>query len=158
MSIKELIESRIEDNSIATKIITLLERHNQKPLTKRHIDELKTKVDDSIYLSKRFGMTHIEWKQNGDDRSMLISHAIKNVKVDTVDIVDRNQGYFGASRERNLKRRATLQKPERMAQLEQLIADFKSARHLLETALEHGGDFCPDRHTIMETFDLNEGI
>lgn len=156
MKVKQLIEDRIEDNTVAVKIIEVLERHNQKPLNKRHIDELKTKVHDTIYLSKRFGMTHIEWN-DGKERSMLISHAIKHVKVDTVDIVDRNQGYFNALRERNKKRRAILAKPERIAELEQLIDDFKKAQHLLKTALEHGGDFETERHTIAETFDL-EGV
>ena len=157
MSIKELIQNNVERNAIQTGIIETLEKHNQKRLTKRHIDELKTQVDDSIYLSKRFGMTHIEWKVDGKEQSLLISHDIKNVVIDTVDIVDRNKGYFECLRERNKRRMATLNNPQRCKQLEDLIKNFQTARHILETALEAEGDFGPDRHTIKETFDLEGG-
>ena len=65
MNVKQLITDNIEPSRIQTRIIEVLERHNQKRLTKLHIDELKAQVDDTIYLSKRFGMTHIQWKEDG---------------------------------------------------------------------------------------------
>jgi hypothetical protein len=158
MNVKQLITDNIEPSRIQTRIIEVLERHNQKRLTKLHIDELKAQVDDTIYLSKRFGMTHIQWKEDGKDYQLLISHDIKNVVIDTVDIVDRNKGYFECLRERNKRRQATINRPERCKQLEELIEGYKLAKHLLDTALEADGDFGPDRHTIKETFDLEGGI
>jgi|TARA_Y100000034_G_C6903283_1_gene418425 hypothetical protein len=161
MDIASLIRGNIEPNVIQTQIIETLERHNQKPLTKRHIDELKEKVDDSIYLSKRAGMTNIEWggyNTSGGNQggSLLISHQTKNVKVDTVDIVERNPAYFSALRERNQKRRETLANESKtlaIARLEGSVRAFVTARQQIKEALEFGGPFCPDRHAIQKMID-----
>lgn len=159
MNITELITSRHESTEPQNKIIKCLERHNGKPLTKRHIDQLKVEVDPTIRLSKQYDMSHIEWGPFGNvGKSLLIDNAIKHVKVDTADIVKRNPAYFDALIARNKQRLSILERPERITQLETQIKLFLKAKEELTDMLEHGGDFTADRHTIEETFGLDEGI
>lgn len=160
--IAQLIESRIEDDTIQNGIIEVLRLHNSKPLTKRHIDELKEKVDGSISISKRFDMTHIEWgeySRTGGNQggSLLISNQTTHVKIDTVDIIGKNPAYFEALKERNQKRHEILGKPFQMELLGNRIRNFIRAKELLDRSLDFDGDFGTDRHTIMEKYKLTNG-
>ena len=159
MNITKLIEDRIESTTIQNQIITSLEQHNQKRLNKRHIDELKDNVCDSIYLSKSYGMTHIQWtvrdlEEGTKTQQLLISHDIKNVIVDTVDIIDRNPAYFEGLRKRNRERQVTLNKPNEIKALEKIIQTFLDARETLIPMLEN----VTDKYTIIKEFDLKDGI
>lgn len=114
----QTIESSMEDTAKPDAILAYLKTREGKPFTKRDTDKLREILSDpTIYLSTRYGMTHLEWgnyHSSGGNKGgcLTISHQDKNVRIDSAKIESGNIAYFAAAKERNAKRVAMLANSE----------------------------------------------
>jgi len=161
MKVIDLIRSRIEASEPQDTILAYLRTIDGKKINRRHVDKLRELTgDDELRLSRRFGMTSIQWggygrtggTQGGD---MLLAHSDKNVVVDVERILEHNQAYFGAKDKRNEKRQQALSQPEKCADLDTAIAEFQAAEAKLKALLDDDL-FQPDNHCIQK--HIVEGV
>jgi hypothetical protein len=155
MTVKEIIESRIEVSEPQDTILAYLKENDGKKLTVRDAKKLSELTGEEITIDKRFGMAHIEWgtwqeRQKGG-RSLLVAYAEKNVAIDVAFVEEHNRAYFSAKDERNQKRREMLADTEKMALLETKIAEFLAAKDAMENLLEQ----FPDHYEIEKQFGLD---
>ena len=161
MKVADLIRSRMEASEPQDTILTFLRTIDGKKINKRHVEKLREQIgDDEIRLSHRFGMTSLQWggyhrtggKQGGD---ILLAHSEKNVVVDITYVLEHNAAYYSAKDERNEKRQQALSQPEKCAELDDAIANFRAAEAKLKALM--GQDiFQPDDHRIQK--HLVEGV
>lgn len=108
--VRSVIESSMEDTAKPDAILAYLKAREGKPITKRDVDKLRELLSDpTIYLSTRYGMTHLEWGgyyTSGGNKGgcLTIASEDKNVRIDSARIEERNIAYFAAAKDRNAKR------------------------------------------------------
>lgn len=140
MSIRDLIQ--MEPTEPQNSILAELKKLDGKLLTARTIDALKKATGDaSIRLDKSYTMTHIEWgdyRISGGRRggALLVSHDIKNVRIDAAYIEEHNIAYFAALVERNRERANLLAAGDTLDKLEGAINAYNAAREELNTLLD----------------------
>lgn len=121
--LRDMIQAKMEDTATPDAILAYLKTREGKPITKRDVDKLKESLGDStIYLSTRYGMTHLEWGNyhaSGGRKggSLLLAYQDKNVRIDSSFVEAMNACYYAAARERNAQRAAVLANPELIARL-----------------------------------------
>jgi hypothetical protein len=155
MLIQEIIESRIESNEPQDTILAYLKENDGKKLTVRDAKKLSELTGQEIHIDKRFDMTHIEWGTYQQRRvtggsSLLVAYSEKNVVIDANWIEEKNPAYFSAKDERNEKRQEMLAQPEKMAELQIKIGEYKAAKEAMEDLL----DEFPDIYKIQEEFGI----
>ncbi len=170
MTLKELIESRIEPLQPQGYIRDHFTERNGKPFTLRDITKLnEAHPGFDFRLKKNFGMTSIEWgkySQTGgrDGGSVTIAYSEKNVVADLAYLLEHNARYFSALNARNERRQKILADPELMARFERLVADYLAVKALMtqrrekldELLEDFDGPFEPDRLSIIDKL-LGEG-
>jgi hypothetical protein len=139
--LQELIMSCMESLEPQTSILRFLEGQEGKRLDKRLLEKMQ------------------EWggyseSGGGKGGRLLIAHALKDVRVDSNFIHQRNLAYFEAAEARNEKRQQALADPELLSDLEKTIQSFLTARDKLAKMMNYGTVFAPDRHAIEEKFGL----
>lgn len=161
-TVTQIIEANIEPAEPMATMLEFLRGIDGKRLTKIHRDKLRQLLDDeTIYVSHRAGMTHIEWGTYTERRegtgggSLLVSYATKNVVVDAAWIEEKNICYFEAREDRNEKRRQMLSDGPRIAKIEKAIADYNKAKRALDDVLDTNDFAWPDSINIRK--ELVEG-
>lgn len=157
MKVADLIRSRMEASEPQDTILAFLRTIDGKKINKRHVEKLREQIgDNEIRLSHRFGMTSLQW--GGYHRTggnILLAHSEKNVVVDIAYVLEHNAAYYSAKDERNEKRQQALSQPEKCAELDDAIANFRAAEAKLKALM--GQDiFQPDDYRIQK--HLVEGV
>jgi hypothetical protein len=156
--LQELIMSCMESLEPQTSILRFLEGQEGKRLDKRLLEKMQVQWPD-LRIQQSAGMTMLEWggyseSGGGKGGRLLIAHALKDVRVDSNFIHQRNLAYFEAAEARNEKRQQALADPELLSDLEKTIQSFLTARDKLAKMMNYGTVFAPDRHAIEEKFGL----
>ena len=156
-ALRTLLMYQMETDPLPRKILEALREYDGKPLTTRHINKFKQTIDDSIYLRKAHGMTHIGWgkyrqtdaKEGGE---LLIAHTEKGVVIDVETIEhDHNARYFRAADDRNLNRTQILaDETLKLWNLAKAMIEFDAAYTNAKQALQDVGS-C-DKYEILKEF------
>lgn len=103
-----LIANSIEDPEPWATILKVLQRHDGKLLTKRHVDEICRETGrDDIYTSKRWA-TDLVVGRGQHYHLIRLSDKTVNVKIDASFIHSRNLYFFDSLLERNAQRQEAL--------------------------------------------------
>lgn len=156
-ALRTLLMYQMETDPLPRKILEALREYDGKPLTVRHINKFKEAIDESIYLRKCHGTTHIGWgkyrqtdaKEGGE---LLIAHTEKGVVIDVEAIEhDHNARYFRAADDRNLNRTQILaDETLKLWNLAKAMIEFDAAYTNAKEALDGLGS-C-DRFEITRQF------
>ncbi len=123
-TIRDLLVSSMEDNTIPVKIMEALKTWNCERL--KRAERFLVKIDPTIRISVSAGMTSIAWGDRG--HSLLVAYVTNNVIVDAEWILDHNQGYFSALVERNESRQKLLQDDALIKNFAKVVIDYRLAR------------------------------
>lgn len=155
-ALRTFIMYQMETDPLPRQILEALREHDGKPLTMRHINKFKETIDDSIYLRKCHGTTHIGWgnyrqtdaKEGGE---LLIAHTEKGVVIDAHAIEhDHNGRYFAASDARNLHRTRILADDSmRLRELGKAMVAFRDAHDAVQEKMKIIGS---DKWALLKHF------
>lgn len=156
-ALRTFIMYQMETDPLPRQILEALREHDGKNLTMRHINKFKETIDDSIYLRKCYGMTHIGWgnyrqtdaKEGGE---LLIAHAEQCVVIDVEKIEhELNARYFRAADSRNLSRTILLADESlKLRDLAKSMIAFHDAHESVQKALKRA-DSC-DKWSLLKEF------
>lgn len=136
-SIRRIIETSFEPSEPQNKILEFFKQNEGKRIDVRAIEKMKEFVGrDDLCLSKKYGMSHIEWKGG----NMLLAHREKNLTFDPDSLNYFNSSYFSAKDERNAKRNENLGQIEKIEELAETIKVYNTARIKLYTLLREFED------------------
>ncbi len=137
---REYLTSSMEDDTIPSLILSVLQANEGKLITKRLATACEDLGIEDVRIVRQYGWTKLLW---GDDvRGMILARQEKNAYVDSAWTVKENGAYFGALQKRNAERRELLDgdKPEVLTDLareyNQALEALGAAKKALESALE----------------------
>ncbi len=116
--LKDLLSSRMEDNTIATKILDYLRTIEGKKPTAR-INAALEKIEPTARLRDHLSWKEIRWEEDGEQSLMLFYHS-EPAEIDIQRILKHNARHFSALEERNRNR-------ERLLNDERLLKDTVEA-------------------------------
>jgi hypothetical protein len=106
---RELVLRRVEAEEPQRTILKFFQDNDGKRITQHHVEKLRQLTGRAdLRLSKRYGMTNLEWKDGENTRSLILAWSEVNVIMDAVLLEEKNAGYFSALDERNVKRNQVL--------------------------------------------------
>lgn len=155
--IRALIESQIEPEEPQTTIVEYLGTQSGKRLTERHLQKLRELTgDDSLWLRKQYGMTHINWGEGGDTPqggSLLVGWQEKGIVIPSKeDLIERNSCYFAGAQIRNARRKKVLRDHSQIAGLVYIINMHNHLKEALNDLLDYGKPFDSDQYAIRKAF------
>lgn len=162
-SLRAILESGIEASEPQNTIRTYLAAREGKKLTKADEPKLRAVAsDESVRITRRAGMTHIEWGgygRSGGNRggSLLIAYTEAAPIIVMADFDRFNVAYFGAKEERNQARQKALRNPDALARVAALLSVKIAAERELESLVGYEGVCGVERHAIQDAYQAARG-
>ena len=152
--VRDLIESKMEDEDMPNLIASWATLHAGKPLTTRN-------VFGGYKIRRQYGMTHIDSPDYRDGKgfSFLIGHSERNVVIpDGATIAKKNPCYFAGAQDRNRLRLLILADEKRLTEIADAIttaqlalSSYVEAYERLESVTDYP---TPERYDLLATAQL----